>query len=96
MAGQVAEAPADQPELRELAQDVRALAAAGLEALDRREKKTPPGDYSALIEKHKKIAAASAGFIESFVNQQPASELMIAFVPALDELLAAARLRGAI
>jgi hypothetical protein len=46
-------------------------------------------DYSALIEKHRKLTAASAGFLNSFMNQQPPSELLIAILPAIEELVAA-------
>jgi hexosaminidase len=78
-----------------LTADVKALTEAGLRALIAWEQRQPPppeqvAKQRALIEKHKQTAAASADLIHSFLRPQPPSGLLIAIVPAIEDLLNAA------
>ena len=79
--------------------DVKSLSEAGLEALKFWEQRqAPPADWIAkqreLIAKHKAAAARSGSAIASFLDPQPASETLIAIVPAIEDLVNACARSG--
>ncbi len=79
--------------------DVKSLSEAGLEALKFWEQRqAPPADWISrqreLIAKHKAAAARSGSAIASFLDLQPASETLIAIVPAIEDLVNACAKSG--
>jgi hexosaminidase len=97
-ADRFSEAAKDHASLREfvpLSRDLEALSQAGLEALLYWEKRQrAPAAWieknTALIAKHKQLAAAASDIVSSIVKPQPASEVILSVVPGIEQLVKAA------
>jgi hypothetical protein len=75
-----------------LSSELKALADAGLGALDALDTHKPPTQdclarWRALIAKHKQEGASSASIAGSFTSPPPQSDLLIAIVPAIETLV---------
>lgn len=75
------EAAEKAPELA-IAGEVKSVAEVGLEALAMRR-----SGQTAVLEKQKKDAAASADFVSAFLDPQPASQLLVVIAPAVEQLV---------